>query len=88
MRKLDRITVDPAVCLGQPTVRGLRITVSVLLKLLADGKTAEDILELYPELEREDVRQANQYAAWVVSDRVLVVPAVKSYAGASPAVSR
>jgi len=75
MRKLDRITVDPAVCLGQPTVRGLRITVSVLLKLLADGKTAEDLLDLYPELEPEDIRQAIQYAAWVVSDRVLVVPA-------------
>ena len=74
MRKLDRITVDPAVCLGQPTVRGLRITVSVLLKLLADGKTAEDLLDLYPELEPEDIRQAIQYA-WVVSDRVLVVPA-------------
>ncbi len=75
MRKLDRITVDPAVCLGQPTVRSLRITVSVLLKLLADGKTADDILQLYPELEPEDIRQAIQYAAWVVSDRVLVVPA-------------
>lgn len=67
--------MDPAVCLGQPTVRGLRITVSVLLKLLADGKTADDILQLYPELEPEDIRQAIQYAAWVVSDRVLVVPA-------------
>jgi len=75
MRKLDRITVDPAVCLGRPTIRGLRITVSVLLKLMADGKTAEDLLDLYPELEPEDVRQAIQYAAWVVSDRVLVIPA-------------
>jgi len=75
MRKLDRISVDPAVCLGQPTVSGSRITVSVLLKLLADGKTAEDLVRLYPELEPEDVRQAIQYAAWVVSDRLLVVPA-------------
>jgi hypothetical protein len=57
-------------------VKRLRtIIVSVLLKLLADGKTAEDLLDLYPELEREDVGQAIQYAAWVVSDRLLVVPA-------------
>jgi uncharacterized protein (DUF433 family) len=70
MEKLDRITIDPNVCLGQPTLRGMRITVSVVLKMLAAGKTVEDVLEAYPELEAEDIRQAMRYAAWVVSDQM------------------
>lgn len=70
MEKLDRITVDPNICLGQPTVRGMRITVSVVLKMLAGGKSTEDVLRAYPEMEAEDVQQAMQYAAWVVSDQM------------------
>jgi uncharacterized protein (DUF433 family) len=75
MTKLDRITVDPRVCLGQPTVRGMRISVSVILKMLAGGKSLQDVLDAYPELETEDVRQAMQFAAWVVADQVQMVPA-------------
>ena len=67
---LDRITVNPAVCQGQPTIRGMRITVGVVLKMLAGGATVEEVLEAYPELEDEDVRQAMRYAAWKVSDQV------------------
>jgi uncharacterized protein (DUF433 family) len=52
----------------------MRITVSVILKMLAAGKSVQDILEAYPELEVEDVRQAIEYAAWVVSDQIHVVP--------------
>jgi uncharacterized protein (DUF433 family) len=52
----------------------MRITVSVILKLLAGGKTTADVLAAYPELEEEDVRQAMQYAAWVVSDQIQVTP--------------
>jgi len=74
MERLDRITINPDVCLGQPTIRGTRITVSVLLKMLAAGKSIEEILDAYPELEEEDVRQAIKYAAWVVSDQVHIVP--------------
>jgi uncharacterized protein (DUF433 family) len=70
MEKLDHITVNPSVCLGQPTVRGMRITVSVILKMLAGGKSVQDVLEAYPELEEEDVRQAMKYAAWIVSDQI------------------
>ena len=70
MDKLDRVTIDPNICLGQPTLRGMRITVSVVLKMLAGGKSTEDVLRAYPELEAEDVRQAMRYAAWVVSDQV------------------
>lgn len=75
MERLDRITINPDVCLGQPTVRGMRITISVILKMLAGGRSIQDVLEAYPELEAEDVRQAVQYAAWVVSDQIHIVPA-------------
>ena len=75
MDKLDRITIRPEICLGQPTVRGTRITVSVILKMLAASKTEQDVLTAYPELELEDVRQAMQFAAWVVSDQLHIVPA-------------
>jgi len=71
MEKLDRIAVDPSICLGQPTLHSTRITVSVVLKMLAAGKSVPDVLAAYPELDAEDVRQAMQYAAWVVSDQIL-----------------
>lgn len=70
MEKMDRITINPNICLGQPTIRGMRITVSVILKMLAGGKSIQDVLEAYPELEPEDVKQAIKYAAWVVSDQI------------------
>jgi len=73
MEKLDRITINPDVCLGQPTVRGTRITVSVILKMLAAGKSIQEVLEAYPELEAEDVQQAIKYAAWVVSDQINLI---------------
>ncbi len=69
MEKLDRITIDPNVCLGQPTLRGMRITVSVVLKMLAAGKSQSEVIAAYPELEAEDIQQAMRYAAWVVSDQ-------------------
>ena len=72
--KLDRITIDPEICLGQPTIRGTRITISVILKMLANDKSITEVLEAYPELEAEDVHQAIRYAAWVVSDQVHMVP--------------
>jgi len=75
MEKLDRITIDPNVCLGQPTLRGMRITVTVVLKMLGGGKSVEEVLQAYPELEAEDVRQAMRYAAWVVSDQIPAVSA-------------
>ena len=70
---LDRITVDPKVCEGKPTIRGLRVTVDFVLKLLGDGYTADDIVREYPELEREDVYQAAKYGAWLASEKTSVV---------------
>ena len=55
---LSRIKIDPNICEGKPTIRGLRITVDFVLKLLGDGYTAEEIVAEYPELEKEDVYQA------------------------------
>ena len=76
MEKLDRIQINPKICLGQPIVRGTRITVSVILKLLASGRSIEDVIELYPELETADVQEAVKYAAWVVSDQLLETQAM------------
>ncbi len=73
MEKLDRITIDPNICLGQPTLRGMRVTVTVVLKMLAGGRSVEDVLRAYPELEAEDVQQAMRYAAWVVSDQMPIL---------------
>lgn len=66
---LDRIQVDPRICEGRPTIRGLRITVEFVLKLLGDGYTAADIVREYPELELEDVYQAAKYGAWLATER-------------------
>ena len=70
MNKLDRITIKPDLCLGQPTIRGMRITVSVILTMLGAGSSIADVLMAYPELDTEDVRQAIQYAAWLASDQI------------------
>lgn len=73
MKALDRITVNPEVCLGQPTIRGMRITVSVILKMIASGMTKEEILRAYPELEEEDIVQAIKYAAWLSSEKAKII---------------
>ena len=66
---IDRITIDPGVCEGRPTIRGMRITVDFVLKLLGDGMNADEIVAAYPELEKEDVFQAAKYAAWLASEK-------------------
>ncbi len=66
---LDRIRIDPQVCEGRPTIRGLRITVEFVLELVGDGYTAADIVREYPELEEEDVYQAARHGAWLATER-------------------
>ena len=70
---MDRITADPAVCHGRPTVRGLRYPVDDLLELLAAGMTPDDVLADYPDLERDDLLAALEYGALTVS-RTKIVP--------------
>ena len=60
---LDRITIVPDVCGGEPTIRGMRITVSHVLEMLAGGMTPEQILQDYPYLERVDIDASLEYAA-------------------------
>ena len=74
MKELDRITIDPDICLGQPMIRGMRITVSVILKLVATGMTTREILKAYSELEEEDIAQALKYAAWLSSEKTRPIP--------------
>ena len=74
MNELNRITVDPEICLGQPTIRGMRITVSVILKQIASGMTTEEILKAYTELEKEDIIQAVKYAAWISTEKTKYIP--------------
>ena len=60
---IDRITIDPAVMGGKPCIRGMRVTVGMIVGMLAEGHNAEEILKLYPYLEAEDISQALSYAA-------------------------
>lgn len=59
---LDRITMDPAICHGKPTVRGLRYPVEMILDLMGAGMSHEEILDDYPDLEREDLLAVLEYA--------------------------
>jgi uncharacterized protein (DUF433 family) len=68
MQPLDRITRDPNVMGGKPCIRGMRVTVGTILGLLAAGHSEERILQAYPYLELEDIRQALSYATWRVEE--------------------
>ncbi len=72
---LNRITINPEVMSGQPCIRGLRIPVSLILRLLARGKTILQILEDYPELEEDDIRQALSFASWATTEKTIPVTA-------------
>ena len=68
---LQRITADPRILGGKPVIRGLRISVELVLALLAAGETAETILDDYPELEPEDIRACFGYAhAAIAGERI------------------
>lgn len=69
---MDRIEVNPAICSGKPVVRGTRIMVRNILGMIAGGYTVDKIVASYPELTREDVIAAVEYAAEVV-DEVQVI---------------
>jgi len=69
MKKLTRITRDPAVMGGKACIRGLRVTVGTIVGLLAAGRSPEEILQAYPYLEPEDIDQDLAYAAWRVAER-------------------
>ena len=74
MHHFDRITHSDNVMGGKACVRGMRVTVSMLLGLLASGQSFHDILEDFPYLEREDIFQSLQYAAWLIDEKEVVFP--------------
>jgi uncharacterized protein (DUF433 family) len=65
MLTFDRITFDLNIMGGRACIRGMRITASLILNLLANGASRQEILEAYPYLEPEDIRQALEYGAWL-----------------------
>lgn len=69
---LQRITFDQNVLRGKPVIRGLRISVEMILELLAKGASWEEILEDYPELELDDLRAALLYAHYLVTGEVVL----------------
>lgn len=73
--KFTRVTVDSRQMGGVPCLRGLRIPVATVVGLVAEGQTTADILELYPDLEAEDVREALLFAADAVRERALPLAA-------------
>lgn len=75
-KKLTRITIKTDVCQGQATIRGMRITVAFVLKLMASGMIQKEILASYPELEKADLQQAIEYAAWLASESHFPVKAM------------
>jgi len=62
MNLIERITINPEICHGKPTIRGLRYTVETILELLSSGMTADEILADYEDLEKEDILAALDYA--------------------------
>jgi uncharacterized protein (DUF433 family) len=67
----DRITFDPRILGGRACIRGMRIPVSVVVSQVANGATYDEILDGYPDLEREDIEQALNYAAWLTREQVI-----------------
>lgn len=70
MEVFDRITFDPQIMGGRACIRGMRITVSLVVNLVANGMTTQEILKEYPDLEPEDIRQALQYAASLANEEI------------------
>lgn len=66
----ERITFDSRIMGGRACIRGMRIPVSVIVGQIAHGATFEEILSDYPDMEREDIQQALEYAAWLTNEQV------------------
>lgn len=71
MNLTDRITLNPKVMQGKPTIRNMRFSVAQMLELLAGGMNAEEILEDYPYIEQEDIQASLMYAALIANARTI-----------------
>jgi uncharacterized protein (DUF433 family) len=74
MMRFDRITQDATLMGGKACIRGMRVTVGMIVGQIGAGHTIEELLADYPYLEREDILQALRYAAWLAEDREVVLP--------------
>jgi len=73
MTPLNRITRNPDVMGGKACIRGMRVTVGMIVGQVGAGRSVDDILAEYPYLEREDIMQALRYAAWLAEEREVVL---------------
>jgi uncharacterized protein (DUF433 family) len=74
MTTFDRITQEAGVMGGKACIRGMRVTVGMIVGQVGAGRSVEEILAEYPYLEREDILQALRYAAWRSEEREVVIP--------------
>lgn len=72
MEQLDRITQEPGIMGGKACVRGMRVTVGMIVGQIGAGRSVDEILVDYPYLEREDIMQALRYAAWRAEERQVI----------------
>jgi uncharacterized protein (DUF433 family) len=70
MTELDRITFDKEIMGGRACIRGMRITVSTVLNLIANEMTVDEVIQAYPYLEPEDIQQCLKFAAWLAEDTI------------------
>ena len=73
LKHLNRITFNSKIMMGKAYIRGMRIPVSLIVNLVANGKPNEEILDEYPDLELEDIKQCLLYAAWLADQRVIPI---------------
>jgi uncharacterized protein (DUF433 family) len=73
---LDRITQSPGIVGGKACIRGMRVTVGMVVGQIGAGHSVEDVLSAYPYLEREDILQALRYAAWLAEEREVALASV------------
>lgn len=73
MEIFERITIDPKVFGGKPCIRGMRFPVSKIVELIAADASMQEILDDYPYLEKEDIRQALKYAAWALHEETVEI---------------
>ena len=73
MEQLDRITQQPSIMGGKACIRGMRVTVGMIVGQIGAGRSVDEILADYPYLEREDIMQALRYAAWRAEEREVIL---------------
>jgi uncharacterized protein (DUF433 family) len=76
VEQLDRITQQPEVMGGKACIRGMRVTVGMVVGQIGAGQTIDEVLADYPYLERDDILQALRYAAWLAEEREVVLACV------------